>query len=1235
MSKAEVLTSAETTNPQVHPMAVGRCRISQPRPCAAPPQGTLENAVQTQGDSKPGQAHTSPIASDSLKAGAGRVPANPLDLGRAPLATEAILLEGQVNGRVVKFMLDSGAMGNFLSSDWVKDNGVRAAPRVSDKILQLPNGSEMASTHFLPQASLQLFSAEGDSPHHHERLRLDIADLQGYDAILGKPWLDKHNPSINWQTHTVTIGKRGRKVILQQKRPAQPPPSPQRSAQDVKSDLLSAKQMKRLMRKQQGTFFVAYVREVEDLQAVAESGNQPAQASPSPADPLLQEFRDVFPDDLPRTLPPARDVDHVIELIPGANPPSKPTYPLSYSELDELKQQLADLKLHGFARPSKSPYGAPVLFVRKKDGSMRMCVDYRALNQVTIKNRYPLPRIDELLDRVQGAKVFSKIDLRSGYHQIRIAEEDIPKTAFRTRYGHFEFTVLPFGLTNAPATFMRLMNEVFQPLLDQCVVVYLDDILIFSKTPEEHEQHLRQVLQLLRKHKLYGKLSKCSFFQPAVDFLGHTVSREGISMDEHKVKAIQDWPEPANSKDLRSFLGLAAYYMKFVAHHAAIVAPLTDLLHKDAAWDWTQARQQAFSAIKQAVCAAGVLAIPNPSEQFCVATDASDYAIGAVLSQGDRPVAFESRKLSPAERKYKTHEKELLAVVHALKTWRIYLDGRRSRLITDHASLQFLDTQKSLTPRQARWKEMLASYDFDIQYRPGSTNTVADALSRRPDHRLNPIALSTITVMTQDDGMLKALQDAYQHDTSALKDTLQLQDGVYYRHTKAGRVIYIPEEARLLQQPILELHHDATVAGHLGEDKTLASISRYFYWPRMRETVAEYVRTCDACQHSKSSNTKPGGLLRPLPIPEQPWQHISMDLITQLPRTAAGWDSIFVVVDRLTKMIHTMPTTSDVTSPKLANLFIDRVYRHHGLPQAIVSDRDPKFTSNFWRAVMKRTRCQQAMSTARHPQTDGQTERANRVLKEALRSFVNGRQDDWDEYLAPLEFAYNNSRNASTGHTPFFLNHGYHPRTDFQLTPAAQSEAPAALEFVQRINAALDEAKQSISAAQKRQSRNADLRRRDLSISVDDQVLLSTQNLRSITGLQPRWIGPFRVSQIINPVAVKLDLPRAFRMHRTFHVSQLKHYAASVTFPNRRDFRPPPVQPATDTDEPIFEVEAIVGHRKIERGRAAGTIQYLVKWKGYPMYEATWEPIRNLGNALEAMRDYKATQQFSDSDSGF
>ena len=895
--------------------------------------------------------------------------------------------------------------------------------------------------------------------------------------------------------------------------------------------------------------------------------------------------------------------------------------------MDELKKTLADLSKHGFARPSKSPYGAPVLFVRKKDGSMRMCVDYRALNKITVKNRYPLPRIDELLDRVQGATVFSKIDLRSGYHQIRIAEEDIPKTAFRTRYGHYEFTVMPFGLTNAPATFMRLMNDIFQPLLDSCVIVYLDDILIFSRTPEEHQQHLRQVLEILRKHKLYAKLSKCSFFQPAVDFLGHTISAKGISMDEHKVKAIQDWPQPANLKELRSFLGLAAYYMKFVPHHAAIAAPLTDLLHHDAKWDWTPACQQSFSALKQAVSAADVLAIPDPNQGFTVATDASDYAIGAVLEQNGRPVAFESRKLSPTERRWPTHEKELLAIVHALKTWRVYLDAGRVRLITDHASLRFLDTQKTLTPKQARWKESLASYDLDIQYRPGHTNVVADALSRRPD-----LQLSTLTVMSQDDAMQKALQTAYQHDKSAFKNSTQLTDGIRYLTDRNGtKRIYIPEDATSLQQSILQLHHDSAAAGHLGVDKTLASILRFFYWPRIAATVRDYVSSCDDCQHNKPTNSQPAGLLQPLPIPEQPWQHISMDLITQLPRTKDGWDSIFVVVDRLTKMIHARPTKTDVTAPQLAQIFIDSVFRQHGLPQAIVSDRDPKFTSNFWTAVMKRIRCQQAMSTARHPQTDGQTERANRTLKEMLRSYVNARQDDWDEYLGPLEFAYNNARNASTGHTPFFLNHGFHPASSFQLIPSATSEAPAALQFVDKIHAALEQAKESIQHAQTRQARNADTRRRDHHFNVGDQVLLSTSNLRTVTGLQPRWIGPFSVKSIINPVAVQLDLPRSFRMHASFHVSQLRQYQTSSKFPDRIINRPPPVQPDAETHEPEWEVEKIMGHRKVLRGRAAGSTQYLIKWQGYPMYDSTWEPLRNLGNAQIKLAEYRQMQNQAES----
>ncbi len=1150
------LTSPDSQIPQVHPEAIGRCRISQPQPSAQPlRQGTLENVMQSQGVSNPGQE--TPDISSHVNVNAGRVAADPLDLGGAALPAQAILLEGQLNGKAVKFMLDSGAMGNFVSSEWIKASHVKAVSRASSKILQLPDGSQMSSTQSLPTTNIKLFNSRRGSHDHCEKMSFDVADLQGYDAILGKPWLDKHNPAVDWKSHIVTLQNRGYTVTLKQsfsKKLQQQSDLTSEAAKAIKSGLLSAKQMQRLMRKKKGTFFVAFIQELQELNAVRPS--ESSQPQPESAKVILTEFSDVFPSDLPSSLPPSREIDHVIDVIPGSHPPSKPTYPLSYKEMDELKKTLADLSKHGFARPSKSPYGAPVLFVKKKDGSMRMCVDYRALNKVTVKNRYPLPRIDELLQRVQGATVFSKIDLRSGYHQIRIAEEDIPKTAFRTRYGHYEFTVMPFGLTNAPATFMRLMHDIFRPLLDQCVIVYLDDILIFSKNEQEHEQHVRQVLQLLRKHKLYAKLSKCSFFQPAVDFLGHTVSAQGISMDAHKVKAILDWPQPADVKELRSFLGLAAYYMKFVSHHAAITAPLTDLLHHDAAWAWDTTHQQAFSALKSAVSAAGVLTIPDPNGEFTVATDASDYAIGAVLEQNGRPVAFESRKLSPRERLWPTHEKELLAIVHALKTWRVYLDGRRTRLITDHASLRFLDTQKTLTPKQARWKEALASYDMDIQYRPGHTNVVADALSRRPDFQLN-----ALTTMTQDDAMLKALHAAYQHDKSALKSSSQFVDGVrYLTDSKGIRRVYIPEDARSLQQSILELHHDSAAAGHLGKDKTLASILRYFYWPRIAASVSEYVSTCDDCQHNKPANSKPGGLLQPLPIPEQPWQHISMDLITQLPRTARGWDSIFVVVDRLTKMIHALPTTTDVKAPQLAQLFIDSIFRQHGLPQAIVSDRDPKFTSNFWRAVMKRIHCQQAMSTARHPQTDGQTERANRTLKEMLRSYVNARQDDWDQYLAPLEFAYNNAHNASTGQTPFYLNHGFHPASQIQLIPAAVSETPAAMQFVDNIHNALIQAKQAIADAQTRQARNANRSRRDISFQIGDQVLLSTSNLRTVTGLQPRWIGPFPVKSIINPVAVQLDLPKAFRMHASFHVSQIRHYKTSARYPDRIVNRPPPVQ---------------------------------------------------------------------------
>ena len=1106
-----------------------------------------------------------------------------------------------LNSKPITFLVDSGANGNFVSSQWVQSSGAKACSRTDPKHITFANGQHGLSSLIMPRAYLK---CEG----HKERLNLDVIDLPGIDAILGKPWLTKHNPDIDWEQHIITFSKgfRARTIAQSTSQPRQEA----RTDSSASSKPLSSSQLQRLVRKKKAQAFVAVVKAVPHPDIVSISDDQPSHPM---AKQLITEFADVFPAGLPGTLPPQRDLDHSIELLPGSEPPSKPTYKLSYAETEELRKQLEELADHAFIRASKSPFGAPVLFVKKKDGTMRLCVDYHALNKITIKNRYPLPRIDELLDRVQGSAVFSKIDLRSGYHQIRIKEEDIPKTAFRTRYGHYEFTVMPFGLTNGPATFMNIMNDVFRPLLDKCVVIYLDDILVYSKNEQEHAEHLRQVLSLLQKHKLYGKLSKCSFFQPEVDFLGHTISKDGISMDQHKVTSIREWPAPTNVKELRSFLGLTAYYMKFVRHYAAIVAPLTDLFAQDAAWDWTDVRQQAFQQVKTAIADATSLAIADPALPFSVSTDASDFAIGAVLSQGDRPVAFESRKLNRAERKYPVHEKELLAVIHALRTWRCYLEGRRSRLITDHASLQ---TQPTLNPRQARWWETLASYDLEILYRSGDTNVVADALSRRPDYKLN-----AITTATQNDAFLTQLHAAYAADPSPEKATMEERGGLLYFKLAQGFRTYVPANAKAVQSEILQQSHDSPTGGHLGAAKMIEAIQRLYYWPGMSAAIAAYVKTCDACQHSKSSNQPPGGLLQSLPIPSERWEHISMDLITQLPTTKSGMDAIFVCVDRLSKMVHLAPTTTTVTAPKLAKIYVNNVFKLHGLSKAIVSDRDPRFTSNFWRAVMKRIGCHQAMSTARHPQTDGQTERANRTLKEMLRSYVNHRQDDWDEYLAPLEFAYNNHRQASTGHSPFYLNYGQHPSANWSVQSAATSQIPAAMEFIEKIDEAMKNAKASIGAARASQARQANKHRRSLAFEVGEEVMLSTANIPGTTSLQPRWTGPYKVLEVISTNAYKLDLPATMQVHPTINVSQLKPYHRNQEFPNRRDSRPPPLQVFDNSDEE-HEVQEILGHRLRRRGRTARR-EFLIKWKGYPTYDATWEPESHLSTANDILTAYK------------
>ncbi|GJT25312.1 putative reverse transcriptase domain-containing protein [Tanacetum coccineum] len=430
--------------------------------------------------------------------------------------------------------------------------------------------------------------------------------------------------------------------------------------------------------------------------------------------PVVREFPEVFPEDLPG-LPPIRQVEFQIDLIPGATPVARAPYRLAPSEMQELSNQLQELSDRGFIQPSTSPWGAPVLFVKKKDGSFRMCIDYQELNKLTVKNRYPLPRIDDLFDQLQGSSVYSKIDLRSGYHQLRVRDEDIPKTAFRTRYEHYEFQVMPFGLTNAPAVFMDLMNRVCKPYLDKFVIVFIDDILIYSRNEEEHANHLRIILELLKKEKLYAKFSKCDFWIRIVQFLGHLIDSQGLHVDPAKIEAVKNWASPTTPTEVRQFLGLAGYYRRFIKDFSKIAKSLTELTQKNKKYIWGEDQESAFQLLKQKLCEAPILALPEGNDDFVVYYNASLQGLGAVLMRREKVIAYASRQLKPHEENYTTHELELGAV------------------------------KGSLNMRQRRWLELLADYDCEIRYHPGKANVVADALSQK--ERIKPLRVRAL-VMT-------------------------------------------------------------------------------------------------------------------------------------------------------------------------------------------------------------------------------------------------------------------------------------------------------------------------------------------------------------------------------------------------------------------------------------------------------------------------------------------------------
>lgn len=556
---------------------------------------------------------------------------------------------------------------------------------------------------------------------------------------------------------------------------------------------------------------------------------------------LLQEFQGLFLE--PHGMPPQRKIEHQIRLKPGTEAVAVRPYRYAHLQKDELEKQCAALLAQGIIRPSSSASSSPALLVRKPDNTWRLCIDYRALNACTVKDKFPIPVVEELLDELRGVKYFTKLDLRSGYHQVRMNANDVDKTAFRTHQGLFEFLVMPFGLTNTPATFQALMNDVLQPFLRRFVLVFFDNILIYSQSWADHLLHIRAVFEALQQHALFLKKSKCSFGEPSVGYLGHVISAQGVSMDESKIQAVTTWPIPKSVRAVRGFLGLAGYYRRFIQDYGLIAAPLTRLLKKEG-FLWDEAALTAFRDLKTALSKAPVLHLPDFGVPFILECDAYGSGFGAVLHEGSGPIAFFSRPIAPRHAKLAAYERELIGLVQAVKHWRPYLWGREFLVRTDHHSLKFLLDQRLSTTPQHHWATKLLGYDFPVEYKPGAANIVANVLSRREEGQSAELtALSAPSFsffhdlrqqLTEDAGLTDVRDKATRREDGwSIVDQLLLRDGK----------VFVPASYAAVSS-LLEFAHGM---GHEGIYKTLHRLRSDFSIPGDRRLVIDFVRNCEVC----------------------------------------------------------------------------------------------------------------------------------------------------------------------------------------------------------------------------------------------------------------------------------------------------------------------------------------------------------------------------------------------------
>ena len=868
---------------------------------------------------------------------------------------------------------------------------------------------------------------------------------------------------------------------------------------------------------------------------------------------LVDEFTDIFAkdsEDIGKT-----SFTHKIKLT-SEEPFKSKAYRIPHSQKIIVERELEKMLSIGVIKKSNSPWSSPVVLVKKKDGSVRFCVDYRRLNALTVKDNYPLPYIDETLEGFIGKTHFSTLDLISGYWQFLMDPESQLFTSFITHKGTFMFLRMPFGLCNAGASFQRAMEEVCQDLPNS--MAYIDDVITASEGFNNHLKDLKSVFQRLRTAKLKIKPSKCKFGCSEIKFLGFIVSRAGIKVCQSRSESIKNYPRPKNAKAIQRFIGLINYYRKFIKDFSIIASPLTQLTRKNVPFTWTNKCDEAFEKLKECLLSPPILIYPDHTKRFKITTDASNIGLGAILSQEDdegvdRVVAYASRKLKPAEVNYSTTEQELLAIVYAVEKFRPYIYGQTFDLVTDHKPLIHLNTSSSKSARLTRWKLGLAEYSFDIRYKPGKDNINADVLSRIED-------ICTVDVeghnaqLTEDDIRLRQSEDKWIDRLSdKIRNTkpngkshrYKLTDGILFC-LKEQRKNYESEEVwRLvipegLKESVLKSCHDDISGAHLGINKTYKKISHRFFWHGMKKDVRNWISSCLVCIGKKNPQSQQ------IPIhsithPDKPFDLVGIDFIGPLTETNNGNKHILVFTDYATRWVEAF-ATKDQKAMTVAKILIEEIISRHSAPASLLSDKGRNFLSDVISEVCQYFRIKKINTTSYHPQCNGLTERFNGTLAKMLSSYCSEHQTDWDEFLPTVLFAYRTSEQKTTQETPFRLLYGRDSRLPTSIDQWSTNQF-----FLEKIDSAWKEAKHNIAISADQSEKKIDVEKA-IQYKIGQQIML--QNPVTKVGLKTKlrrdkWRGPYKIVDLNDKSNVCVDIDGKMSW---VHTSRIKNYEVRTRY---------------------------------------------------------------------------------------